>query len=92
MSDVRDFLTRDIYQADLSTYRPFLSVSQTTIGNLPPKDLALLVEWIVHFKQDTSFKKDTGFNVQEAQIVELEGFTGDCKSRWTLRFGETSAR
>lgn len=64
--DVIDFTQREVYQTDLSAYRSFLSVSETTIRKLRPEDLAMLVQCIANYK-----KGYRGFLVKESRVAEL---------------------
>ena len=64
--DIFDFIGHVVYQRDLSAFPAFLSVSQTTIGRLPSRDLALLVQGIVLYKKG---KRD--FLVLESHVAEM---------------------
>ncbi len=54
--EVIDFTRRDVYQTDLSAYHSFLSVSEATIRQLWPDDLAILVQGIVLYKKGHSLR------------------------------------
>ena len=53
--DMLNFFCHSIYQSDLSAYRAFLSVSENSIRQLPPNDMALLVQSSLQTRKNRVF-------------------------------------
>ena len=83
--DVLDFTRYDVPRHDLSAFRAFLSVSQTTIGRLPSEDIQLLVQFIASFK-----KGIRNFPVREIDVADLVKLGVVVKTSGTGSYGATT--